>query len=109
MAALRTAKALQKGLLGGIVSPLNGRSLLLVEGTDAYKFLNGLVTQEIVNDGETSCKYGAFLNVKGNDEAFSAGACVNANRPRPASAPLTHALLRLGGNPCGLLVQGVLG
>lgn len=66
MSVLRTVKALQKGLVGGIVTPLKERSLFLVEGKDTYKFLNGLVTLEIVNDGETSCKYGAFLNVKGN-------------------------------------------
>lgn len=66
---LRTLKELERGLHDGVLTRLSPRrSLLLVEGVDARRFLNGLVTQQLDDPsvrGTHSAHYAGFLTVKG--------------------------------------------
>jgi folate-binding Fe-S cluster repair protein YgfZ len=54
-----------KGTSAGLVTKLCNRELVLIEGSDTYVFLNGMVTNKIENNSEAGCVYAAFLNAKG--------------------------------------------
>lgn len=69
VSTLRALKSVERGLVLGVQTRLTGRRrLLLVEGSDARTFLNGLFTQDLLDKeraGTHSCYAGAFLTVKG--------------------------------------------
>jgi folate-binding Fe-S cluster repair protein YgfZ len=62
---LKTLLSLKTETSGGVVTKLCNRKVILLEGSDTYAFLNGMVTNKIEKNSETQCTYGAFLNGKG--------------------------------------------
>ena len=52
--------------------PLPSQTLILVEGEDRLRFLNGQVTNDVGQADEQSSVYAAVLNAKGQHRTFAA-------------------------------------
>eukprot|EP01125_Pyxidicula_operculata_P022133 TRINITY_DN8903_c0_g1_i1.p1 TRINITY_DN8903_c0_g1~~TRINITY_DN8903_c0_g1_i1.p1 ORF type:complete len:386 (+),score=46.33 TRINITY_DN8903_c0_g1_i1:277-1434(+) len=63
---IRLCKELHHGALLGVCTRLSRRAVFYVEGSESYKFLNGLVTNKVDNaGGETHSIYAGFLSPRG--------------------------------------------